>query len=102
MPKLLIGSISPKGEKMLGCEQKKREIKKRERKKSKKKIKNKTINQSIKGSNKKRKKKKRGRQKLKIEVSPRDRGEQNSPIFYAYLGEESESIHLESHRSPRD
>ena len=27
---------------------------------------------------------------MKIEVSPRDRGEQNSPIPYDYLGEELE------------
>ena len=42
MPKLLIRSLPPEGEKMLGCEQKKREKKKKKRKKRKKREKNQT------------------------------------------------------------
>ena len=90
MSKLLIGPIPLEGEKMIGREwewrKKKREKK---RKDQRRKNNNQKKNQSIKGI------KKRGRQKSKIEVSPRDRGEQNSFIPTTIL-ERSRSIHLES------
>ena len=70
MPKLLLGPTPPEGDKMLGCE---RECEKRK-------------TYQCKGT------KEIGRQKAQIEVSPRERGNQNNPILRTYLGEESKHV----------